>query len=104
MSAQENLSPQQFMSVKELGKYQSTDYPDKTMDQVSKDFGRARLRSDRVNYRHGMLKNSIQEDGIRDPVEIDPVNHLYGDGHHRFAAVKSLRMKEIPVVHKDMGF
>jgi hypothetical protein len=93
----------QSMSVKELGSYQSSDYPDKTMDQVAKQFGRDRLRSDRVSYNHGMLKNDIRENGIQEPVEVDTVNHIYGQGHHRYVAARSLRLKEIPVVHKDMG-
>lgn len=92
------------MSVKELGSYQSSDYPDKTMDQVTKMFGRQRLQSDRAAYNHGVLKNSMQADGILEPVEVDPVNKIYGQGHHRYAAARSLRMKEIPVIHRDMGY
>jgi hypothetical protein len=103
MSANPNLNQQQFMSVKELGSYQSSDYPDKTMDQAYKTFNRDRLRSDRMNYRQGVLKNSIAANGMQDPVEVDPDNHVYGNGHHRYYAARSLRMKEIPVVHKDMG-
>lgn len=98
-----NLSKFQFMSVKELGGYQSQDYPDKTMDQVHQMIGRRRYKNDDYNYKQGVLKRSIQEEGIRDPVTVDPVNKIYGQGHHRFHAARRLRMKEVPVQYKDMG-
>lgn len=104
MAASDHLSGAQFMSVRELGAYRSSDYPDKTMDQVTRMFGRQRLQSDRAMYGHAKLKSSIRNEGFHEdePVEVDPVNKIYGQGHHRYVAARSLRMKEIPVRYRNM--
>lgn len=104
MSASDNISPVQFMSVKELGGYQSSDYPEKSMDQVHSMIRRDMGRNDRLSYTQRTLTNSIKDEGFDpgQPVTVDPVNKIYGQGHHRFSAARSARLTQIPVVHKTL--
>lgn len=91
------------MSVKELGRYQSMDYPDKTMDQVHTMFRRRERSNLRFHEKMEDLRGSVEDYGIKEPVVVDAEGRtnggypLFGNGHHRFSAAKSLRMKQLPV-------
>lgn len=100
MAAADHLSGPQFMSVKELGSYQSSDYPDKTADQTHAHLRRAMNQVDFVNVRQHNLIRDVRDNGMQNPIEVDPESRMLVHGHHRFSAAKSLRMKEVPVKHK----
>jgi len=44
-----------------------------------------------------MLKTSIQETGIREPIVLGPDGRVW-DGHHRLCAAESLGIEQVPVV------
>lgn len=50
-----------------------------------------------------MLKTSIQEDGIREPIVLGPDGRVW-DGHHRLCAAESLGIEKVPVVFAGEGF
>ena len=95
-----NLNQQQFMSVKDLGGYESMDYPGKTMDQVHDMFRGRERTSPRFHEKMEDLRGSVEDYGMKQPIFVNEEEHMVGNGHHRFSAGKSLRMGKLPVTHK----
>ena len=118
MSADEHLSPQQFMHMDEFKKLYSGDYDEpmtKTMSNMQsnyKEYMSAKpgetYYGDEVHHedlQHGgprayvnHLKADIAQNGITKPLEIRGGNVLT-DGHHRGVAAMELGLPGVPVRH-----
>lgn len=91
------------MSVSDLGRMRSGDYPDKSMSDVHDMMTRREQANSGFRSYMGELRDDIQERGILHPVQvdaqhtIDPGQAEYRNGHHRYHAAVSLGIQHLPV-------
>ncbi len=118
MSADEHLSPQQFMGMPEFKKLYSNDYDapmTKTMGNMQSDYKEYSAAKPGETYygpdihpqdlAHGgprryvdALKKDISANGVKEPLTVRGGNVLY-DGHHRGVAAMELNLPGVPVRH-----
>ena len=110
MSAEEHLSPQQFMGIDELKTLRAGDFPGETVGSMkhamlgnSKEYPvTTSWIKDDVDH----LASSIREKGIQEPLEVS--HHTAEDGtttstltngHHRALAAIQAGVDKVPVTH-----
>lgn len=97
------LNDQQFMSVKDMGNLQSQDFPGKTMHQAYGILQKRKFTSDSAAIKQVKLQNDIKANGMNNPIDVHTGYNppMVGDGHHRYAAARSNRMKQVPVNYRE---
>jgi hypothetical protein len=113
VSAEDNLNPQQFVSVKRIGRLISGDWG-VPMHQVhvhptQGDEGRLAVAKElaipsggRREYKMSDLTRDVAENGVKEPIEISK-SYYSGtkvvEGHHRYVAARDAGLTKVPVFY-----
>jgi len=104
MTAQDNLSPKQFMSTEAIGKLHSNNFRGHTVEEWHQAY-RAGLRGSPAEDDEGneipnhVFDRDIATNGINEPVIVDNLRnptHLY-EGHHRYSSARTMGLEQVPV-------
>ena len=101
MSAEDNLSPIQFMDIDKVGRLWSGDQDFKGRKVHELDETEVSAHDDggyddptKSNYQE--LEAHVAQHGVQEPLVVSGRTLL--DGHHRYTAAKKLGIKKLPVV------
>jgi hypothetical protein len=101
VSAQENLSPYQFMSMRRLGKLPSVDRQGQSLHEYATDEN-ANLEPPHVKAFEDQeaLTDHIAAHGMQEPISISLYYNkpMVTNGRHRFVAAHDLGMAKVPVL------
>ena len=101
MSAQDHLSPKQFMDTDKVGRLWSGDQEFKgrkvhELDEYEVSANDAGGHDDPTKSNYQELESHVAKHGVQEPLVISGRTLL--DGHHRYTAAKKLGIKKLPVV------